>query len=126
MTVVELIRVRNTLQNVGVIHGLPALYSFSGGGPSVARSIQPDLQPKPSFAKSYGGHHPSLSAARRAKDGGADRNRTCDLLIANETKTFYNQRLTLIYSASSTVVYLLLSHAKTGGQWKGHKRWFNW
>gem|GEM_PF-2406478 len=28
---------------------------------------------------------PPLGAALRAKAGGADRNRTCDLLIANET-----------------------------------------
>src|SRR5436190_13381179 len=40
-------------------------------------SAQKQLRRAPSFARN--------AAAFRAKDGGADRNRTCDLLIANET-----------------------------------------
>ena len=70
---------RLALKDVGVKHagnpnGLPSVARNAGRKPS---SAQKQLRRAPSFARN--------AAAFRAKDGGADRNRTCDLLIANET-----------------------------------------
>ena len=55
--------------------GLPSI-ALNPKNPS-SSAPQTELRRTPSFAQNTG--------VFRAKDGGADRNRTCDLLIANET-----------------------------------------
>src|SRR6266478_2858767 len=62
------------VKHAGTRNGLPSVARNAGMKPSFA---QKQLQRAPSFARN--------AMAFRAKDGGADRNRTCDLLIANET-----------------------------------------